>query len=828
MSRRLLLGSVLALCAGAAQASDKLVIAPPPSWVIALPTPVPPAAKAQGPGRALLEDFQVRILRDGEDIYRHNAAQILTTQGLAAGNLQFAWNPATETLIVHHVHIIRGGQVIDVLAQGQSFTVLRRESNLERAMLDGRLTAVIQPEGLEVGDVIDIALTLQRRDPTMRGHSEFSAGLNPAWKISRLYQRVVAPRQKPVRLRQTEGLNAPVVSQTTLGTESIIDMTDVQAPKPPAEAPRRYNDTGQLEVSDFASWAEVSSLFAPLFQKAATLSAKSPLKAEAAKIAARTTDPKARADAALALVEGRVRYLFLGMNLGGYTPADADTTWTRRFGDCKGKTVLLLALLHELGIEAEPALVSTTLGDGLDARLPLVEVFDHVIVRTRIGGKTYWLDGTRTGDKDVDRLTVPPYFWALPVRATGGGLEKLTVAPFEHPTNEFDIRIDASGGLWSPAPIHIEQILRGDEALEIRQLFAALPAEEADKALRQSWTEKYSWIEVKKVELIPDEATGETRIVMDGSASMAWSRSRATHTVRYETDGLDLGWRSSFEREAGPHPEAPFKVRYPHYTKTVETIILPDGGAGFTVTNENVDRTVGGWTFKRTTSIDNKGVFHGEASVQAIAPEVPAETAAKAKIELRDMESVTVYVEAPKYWRVTDQQRDVRIARKPETAKEFADRGLALFDRGQYDKAMLDFAEAIRLKPETSEAWNDRCFVRAEANRSLDEALADCNEALRLEPKAWNFMDSRGLAYFRLGKLDEALRDYDAALTLNPELASSLFMRGLTKQRMGKAVEGSTDIVAALAIDPQVADEYAKYGIKVTRIDLPAGAKVTR
>ena len=79
-------------------------------------------------------------------------------------------------------------------------------------------------------------------------------------------------------------------------------------------------------------------------------------------------------------MQEKVRYVFLAMNGGGYRPAPAEVTWQRRFGDCKGKTVLLLALLHELGIEAVPVLVSTDEGDGLDGRLPAAGWFDHAIV----------------------------------------------------------------------------------------------------------------------------------------------------------------------------------------------------------------------------------------------------------------------------------------------------------------------------------------------------------------------------------------------------------------------------------------------------------------
>ena len=65
---------------------------------------------------------------------------------------------------------------------------------------------------------------------------------------------------------------------------------------------------------------------------------------------------------ALALVQEKVRYLLIEMNGGGYRPTNADVTWSRRYGDCKAKTVLLIALLRELGVAARPVLVSMCTG----------------------------------------------------------------------------------------------------------------------------------------------------------------------------------------------------------------------------------------------------------------------------------------------------------------------------------------------------------------------------------------------------------------------------------------------------------------------------------
>src|SRR3546814_13557358 len=113
-----------------------------------------------------------------------------------------------------------------------------------------------------------------------------------------------------------------------------------------------------------------------------------------------------------------VRYSYGGLGNGNLTPATAEETWQRRYGDCKGKTALLLALLARLGIEAEAVLANNSGGDdGLDGRLPNPGMFDHVIVRARIAGTTYWLDGT---SPPVDGPGATPRVWNVAEGGKGG------------------------------------------------------------------------------------------------------------------------------------------------------------------------------------------------------------------------------------------------------------------------------------------------------------------------------------------------------------------------------------------------------------------------
>lgn len=149
-------------------------------------------------------------------------------------------------------------------------------------------------------------------------------------------------------------------------------------------------------------------------------------------------------------------------------------------------------------------------------------------------------------------------------------------------------------------------------------------------------------------------------------------------------------------------------------------------------------------------------------------------------------------------------------------ADAFEHRGVAYRRQGQIDRAIGDLSEAIRLRldPKAASALNSRCWTRAVAGRELNEALADCNEALRLRPNDANTLNSRGLVHLKLGQLDKAIADYTAALEARPKYPSYLFGRGLAKRMKGEAEAADADIAAARAIDPTIAKEYARYGLE--------------
>ena len=793
-------------------AQDKPLIGAVPAWVNPQPVPAKPDKTDGAPVRILLSDQQVQLERGRQTVYSATAVEIESPPGLAAGNISIPWRPGTDSLTVHKLLIRRGAEVIDVLKGGQTFTVVRREQNLDQAMLDGVLTANIQPEGLQVGDVLELAVSVSSADPVLKGHVEQMAAAWNTLPIMRAHASIRWTPDLPVRIRSTGSL-PPVATRKEAGySVAEVSMSDVAPAALPKGAPSRYRLGRLIEVSDFASWAEVARLFAPLFTQASQLPTAGPLNAELERIRA-APDQKARAQAALTLVQDRIRYVALALGTGGLVPADAAATWSRRYGDCKAKTALLLGLLHALGIEAEPVLVSSGLGDGMDQRLPMVAAFDHVLVRAKIGGRIYWLDGTRTGDTDLDRIREPGFVWGLPLMPQGAALVRILPAPLTTPNFATTIRIDASEGLTVPAPFTVETVLRGDEAIATNLSMASLTGEAKERALRDYWRGRYDFVEVKTSSAGFDATTGEERLTMTGTAKLDWANGW------YETDDTGVGYKADFSRDPGPDRDAPWAVPFPYYNHVREIIRLPSGFRGnFDPANAEVSQTVAGIEYRRHASLQN-GVFTIDKDERSIAPEFANADAPAAEKALRQLAEKTVYLRRPDGYVLSDAELALASKNNPSTADALIDRGNALLDRERYDEAIADYSKAAVLEPK--EYWplanrglafarkgdmaaaerdwaaaeqiapqnpfvaSRRGWVAAEHNRPKD-AVAAYTKVIELTPTDPAPLYARASAYRKLANYDAALADAAKIKSIAPKDVDAYLLRANILREMGK------------------------------------------
>jgi tetratricopeptide (TPR) repeat protein len=136
---------------------------------------------------------------------------------------------------------------------------------------------------------------------------------------------------------------------------------------------------------------------------------------------------------------------------------------------------------------------------------------------------------------------------------------------------------------------------------------------------------------------------------------------------------------------------------------------------------------------------------------------------------------------------------------------------LAELDRKQEGAAAL--GDLLAERPSDATVLNALCWYRGIWNYGLDQAGAQCNQALEASSWAPNVLDSRAFVNLRLGKLEAALSDANAALGLAPAQVQTLLLRGVIRKRQGDAGGGAADIAEALRRDPSLAREYRLYGV---------------
>jgi transglutaminase-like putative cysteine protease len=575
--------AALALLAGNVSAKESppsgIKIGPVPAWV-RLPEPLAVPEGVRGSVFARRNAFQIHLDRAGQWTFTSVYVRLLDSNALAMGNIAISWNPAAGTPIFHTINVHRAGVVRDALATAK-FEILRREDQLEAAMLDGVLTATLRIPDLRVGDDLEVAYTLPEQDPTLGANSFgvlFISGTPPPGRLG-------------LRLSWEPG-QEPVVRTTPDITSDLK--------REPGGVWLSYDGWQRvIEFSDFATWPALSSRFSPLYSKAATLSPNSPVRSEAAAIAAAHSAPLDRAAAALKLVQQQVRYIYVGLNGGNLTPTSADETWQRRYGDCKAKTALLLALLGELGIEAEAVLANNSGGDdGIDQRLPGPNGFDHVLVRARIDGKTYWLDGTLPPDFRPTERAALPYRWVLPLSMAGAELERIAWVPETKPTALTLFEIDARGGFAEPAKKRTITILRGIPALSSYQQLSSTPDAQLEASVRQELEGSEDWTTIEKVTWRFDPAEQASIFEIVGTGPVDWQGERTSRQLALPGGGFNPPRRLT--RPGSQGADIPYYIK-PGFSCSVTTFRLPSTTAEKDWSyNTSFDRTLFGESWRRS------------------------------------------------------------------------------------------------------------------------------------------------------------------------------------------------------------------------------------
>jgi len=176
----------------------------------------------------------------------------------------------------------------------------------------------------------------------------------------------------------------------------------------------------------------------------------------------------------------------------------------------------------------------------------------------------------------------------------------------------------------------------------------------------------------------------------------------------------------------------------------------------------------------------------------------------------------------------------------PQTAGTFIDRGILFASRGDYEKAIADFDEALRLDPNLVAAYMLRGMallasvsyvdeirgnfeevitistydqqVSARQAQIYDQAIENYTQAIRLDQNNALAYRRRGKVYELKGDNDRALADYNQAIRLNPNNAVAYTGRGLVYENKGDYDRAIADYNEAIRLNPNEAISYSERG----------------
>ncbi len=125
----------------------------------------------------------------------------------------------------------------------------------------------------------------------------------------------------------------------------------------------------------------------------------------------------AKVKAIYSYVIRNTHYVALEFGIHGYRPYPVSDVFRRRFGDCKDKASLLVAMLARAGIAADIVLVRTADLGHISTRIPAVGDFDHAIVY--VPELDWYLDGTAeyNGARELPALDQDALVFRIPVSA---------------------------------------------------------------------------------------------------------------------------------------------------------------------------------------------------------------------------------------------------------------------------------------------------------------------------------------------------------------------------------------------------------------------------
>lgn len=545
--------------------SQKYSLTNTPKWItnvdyIASTTP------EEGSGfRYLLVDFQDNIVK--KTSYSHYAIKILNTEGIQSmSDIDITFDPSYQKLLIHKAQIIRNGKVLNKLNDSKIHTI-QKETNSERSIYDGSLTTIINLKDVRESDIIEYAYSIVGFNPINKGNYGRTFYQKFTLPVNRVYNKVISKGITSLKFKYFDEGEKPAISKKNNEIEYTWDFNAEDFETYDSNSPAWFSSQRRVSISTFNSWKNVVDWALPIFEYNESDLKNIQLNLD------KNISTEDQILATIRFVQDEIRYLGFENGISSYKPHSPKKVYNQRYGDCKDKSLLLVALLRKLDIESYPLLVDTTEGTLLTKILPSNHAFDHCVVYFKHKDTDYFIDPTISNQGgDINNISFPNYEYGLLIKPNEKELINIPYKVIPKLTINETITIDSIG---SAVKLNIRSNYSGSKADYMRSYFGSYSKESIHKDYLNFYSRLYQNIELlSDVFVAEDYRNTDNEIIIEENylIDKFWQDSDDGVSVYFETYPLVI--ESLLDYSNSAKRTMPYYLGEPHNFKQVTVIDL--------------------------------------------------------------------------------------------------------------------------------------------------------------------------------------------------------------------------------------------------------------
>ena len=345
----------------------------------------------------LLNQFSHEVTPSGKSRYTsHQVVKILTERGVQNyDDIAIPHTPTAQYITVNVARTITSdGSVVE--PPEEAFNDVTPPGLLSYNLYSDSMWRVISMPALKPGVCIEYQVTLEDAGADSVGSTSWFWGGYSFQSTDPILQSAYAlrvPQETDFKWKAIHcQLNPQILHEGETSTY-LWTYGETPALKTEYNMPATNDIVPRLSYSSVESWDAVYNWYRDIAKDRYTVDQAIEKTVEELTADLLTEDDKIRA--IYHFVASQIRYVGIELGQGAYQPTPADQVLSVRYGDCKDKTTLMIAMLDLVGIEAFPVMLNPAPYQRVDLELPSLGQFSHLIAAVpRDNGDYVWLDPT--------------------------------------------------------------------------------------------------------------------------------------------------------------------------------------------------------------------------------------------------------------------------------------------------------------------------------------------------------------------------------------------------------------------------------------------------